>query len=94
MPALHLKPWTEERLTEASEHTGRKSGQSAGAYVLDLAALQKAILLCDGCVPKFDARRAGYINDPDLPLVSGACDGCKVTDRNRRLFVHYRNVPR
>jgi hypothetical protein len=61
MPALHLKPWTEERLTEASEHTGRKSGQSAGAYVLDLAALQKAILLCDGCVPKFDARRLRWL---------------------------------
>jgi hypothetical protein len=48
--ALHLKPWTEERLARESEDPGRAARTLAGSHIADLAALKKAIILCEGCV--------------------------------------------
>jgi hypothetical protein len=94
MPALHLVPWDEERLAKASEHTGRKAGITAGSYIADLAALKKSIVLCQSCAPKFHAPKYGYTTKHGLPLVSGACDGCKDEGRDRQLFIHHQQMPR
>lgn len=94
MVALHLKPWTDERLTLDDESTGKKSGQMAGTYISDLVALQKTVLLCPTCLPKFDAKRAGYVNAPSMPHCIGKCDGCKDMGIERRLFLHHQNMPR
>lgn len=95
MPYLHLVPWTEERVTQASEHQGRKAGTTAGSFIDDLAELKKSIVLCQSCAPKFrNARVRGYTIKHGLPLVSGRCDGCKDEGRDRILFIHHQNMPR
>ena len=58
-------------------HTGRREGRLAGGYVDDLATLGKAILLCNGCSPKFNPKQYGYVIPYRFPRARGACDGCK-----------------
>lgn len=62
------------------EAPGRPDGRLAGGWVDDLCALGKAVLLCDFCTRKFDARRHGYERRKVIaghPHVFGECDGCK-----------------
>lgn len=93
-PALHLKPWTEQRMALASESTGKKSGTTAGSYISDLVSLKKAILLCSSCRPKFDIKSNGYVTQARMPMCGGKCDGCKEMGMGRRLFLHHSQMPR
>lgn len=93
-PALHLKPWTDQRRTLALESTGRKPGQTAGTHVSDLAALKKTILLCSSCRPKFDDKAYGYVTSARLPMCGGKCDGCKDNGMGRSVFLHHSQMPR
>lgn len=92
--ALHLKPWTDQRLTLAAESTGKKSGTTAGSYIADLVSLKKAILLCPACLPKFGAAQNGYVTQSRMPMCGGRCDGCKDNGMDRRLFLHHSQLPR
>ena len=59
---------------------GRPPRRLAGGWVADLAALGKAIVLCDFCVRKFNPKGHGYEARrvvPYLRHVIGDCDGCK-----------------
>lgn len=94
MPALHLKPWDDQRLLADSEHTGKKSRVTAGSYIDDLAELRKTITLCSNCSPKFNAASRGYVTERTMPLCTARCDGCKETGGDRRLYLHHRNMPR
>lgn len=92
--ALHLNPWTDQRLVLDDESTGKKSGQTAGTYIADLVSLKKTVMLCDNCAPKFDAKRNGYATSPNIPHCIGKCDGCKEMGMERHLFLHQQNMPR
>ena len=44
--------------------------------------------ICDGCFPKFNAIRAGYMKKKQLPVVAGRCDGCDAVHPRAHLLVH------
>ncbi len=67
------------------ETKGNHRGRTAGSYVLDLADLKKAIVLCDQCRRKFNAR--GYVAHKTIPRVTGQCDACKLIGVNN-MYVH------
>lgn len=92
--ALHLKPWTEQRIARESEDPGRSARTLAGSHIADLAALKKAIILCDGCARKQGAAPNGYVTNSRIPFCGGKCDGCREIGMDRRLFIHHTNMPR
>lgn len=92
--ALHLTPWTDERLALDDESEGKKFGQLAGSYISDLAALRKAIILCPTCLPKFASAKNGYVTETRMPHCMGKCDGCRDMGMERRIFVHHQQIPR
>lgn len=93
-PALHLKPWTDQRRVLASEDPGRPARTLAGSHIADLVHLRKAVILCPMCVRKFDGRSVGYITNPDVPFCGARCDGCKEMGMERRLFLHHEHMPK
>lgn len=51
----------------------------AGSWLADLAALEKAITLCDSCVRKWNPASYGYVAKdlwPGQKFVLGECDAC------------------
>ena len=77
---IPLRSWTGRNLLKASEAPGKPARRLAGGWVSDLAALGKAILLCDFCAHKFDPRKYGYERKQAVPghaFVMGRCDGCR-----------------
>ncbi len=76
------------RAAEAPRNIPR--GRVAGSWIMDLAALSKAITLCFGCQRKFDHKRCGYHPTallPTSPYVIGDCDGCRESLVRCTLFV-------
>ena len=66
--------------TFLAQWKGRISGQTAGTFVNEMAGLEKMLYLCDGCIGKFNAKRAGYRRPSRPPLNKGCisnCDGCR-----------------
>ena len=79
MIAIIHPPSKVDRLKWAKGQRGAPTKRLAGGWVSDLAALGKAIVLCDGCRKKFDHGRYGYVRRALLPgqrFVMGDCDGC------------------
>jgi hypothetical protein len=72
-----------------TEHPGRKYGQVPGAWVSDLVALRKAIVLCDTpCQSKFFYRRAHYYKDEVYgSRATATCDGCREYTTRGRLYL-------
>jgi hypothetical protein len=64
-----------------AEHFGRKVGKTAGSYIDDLVALEKAIVLCFSCAHRFGDDRVikakGYYKDKRFGYASGKCDDCR-----------------
>ena len=68
-------------------HPGRRTDgrQSAATWITSLSDMQKVILLCAWCAPKFNPRKHGYrrFYSPDLTghtsgyVANGMCDACK-----------------
>jgi hypothetical protein len=82
--------WTPQRRLWAAQDTGRRPGRLPGGHVGDCEDLKKAIILCeDGCVKKFNAKRAEYVVKKNIPIVRGKCDGCSQFTSRGRLLVHY-----
>lgn len=77
----------QQRLRLGAVPAGRR-GKSAGSHVLDRADLKKALILCGSCLPKFDTKRYGYTQKPNLPRVRGRCDGCQTHCEQGILLVH------
>lgn len=69
-------------------HPGRKVGQPVGGWMDDLAALHKAIVLCQGCVHNFDHVKAHYHKDRRLDYVRGDCDGCRDFAHKGQIYIH------
>jgi len=82
---LHKKP--SKKWLKHLEAFGRKVGVSAGGYMDDLSAQQKAIWLCRLCRHKFDYKRAHYFYEKNM-RVRGKCDGCREFDVDSHLFIH------
>lgn len=63
-----------------AEFLGRRQGQLAGTFVMEMAGLRKVLYLCDSCHTKFSERSAGYRRASRPPLNQGVitnCDGCR-----------------
>ena len=97
--------FSKKEILKAQEHPGRQINPSRGyqtpaAYLDDLGALKKLILLCDFCRAKWNPRTHGYrpMYIPDSSgktdgyMSNGWCDACKEFTANvgraGRAFVH------
>jgi len=66
-------------LRYARGQLGPPKRRTAGGWVADLAALDKAIVLCEVCERKWEPKRHGYERRKAVPgydHVVGDCDGC------------------
>ena len=81
--------WTPDRRLMAGQSPGRAPGRLPGGHVGDRADLKKALILCADCLPKFNHIEAGYTRKPNLPVVSGRCDGCTQFNPRAHLLVHH-----
>ena len=70
---------TKPSLRYARGQVGPPSKRTAGGWLADLAALDKAIVLCEGCTRKWEPKRYGFEKRKAVPgyeYVVGDCDGC------------------
>ena len=61
------------------ERSGQLRRRTIGGMLADMAALGKAILLCSGCLPKWNARTYHYETrrlSPSHDFVVSKCDAC------------------
>ena len=76
---LILNPKNQDRLRNAVGQRGAPSRMLAGSWISDLAALGKAIVLCELCQRKWNSKSYGYVAKalwPGQNFVMGDCDGC------------------
>lgn len=91
MAHLHLTDWsTPQNRLRAAEARGRPRGRVTGGWIADLAALGKAIVLCDLCVHRFKPSAYGYKAPGNLPAVRGDCDGCRQFANHAKVFTKAR----
>lgn len=81
------RDWGIQDVLKSQEDPGRKKGKPSGSYIDDLVALKKAVILCDLCVRKFNAKKAGYEKPSRFSTVRGKCDDCREMGFGT-LFVH------
>lgn len=68
-----------EQLRLAAGQRGTPKKMLAGSWISDLAALGKAIVLCENCVRKWNPKSVGYASRQAVPgynYVIGDCDAC------------------
>ena len=73
--------WTPREIEASHRHRGKGAKRLAGGWVADLAALGKAILLCETCTRKWRPGAYGYEARQAVrghSYVIGDCDGCKL----------------
>jgi hypothetical protein len=81
------KSWTKAERLKAYEHPGRKHGKPHGSFVIDLADLRKAVLLCSACASKFDYKRHRFRLETEFRYNLGNCDACKVFDSYCSMYI-------
>ncbi len=69
--------WSKRDVLASTEDPGRRKGKPSGSYIDDLVALRKAVILCNGCLHKFNAKRSGYRRHERFSTVRGKCDDCR-----------------
>ncbi len=81
MVAIVKSIWSKKDLMRsAGQRADRPKNKVAGSWISDLAALGKAICLCDLCAHKWKPKAYGYRRVKPVPshnYVLGTCDGCK-----------------
>ena len=92
MIIIARRTWGLRDYLKAAEAKGRRIGKPHGSYIDDLAALKKAIVLCDGCVRRFNHVKHGYYRQREFPFVRGSCDACKQHSERASLFIHEMHV--
>ena len=92
MLILVKRAWSFKEYRKSLESPGRKIGKPHGSYIDDLAALKKAIVLCEFCVGKFNAKKNHYYRQREYPSVRGDCDACKQYSGRASLFIHESQV--
>lgn len=80
--------FNKDTFTEMKPHPGRPQTQLPSSWVADLVALQKAIVLCWACQPKFDHKRNHYYKDMRFQFHQGQCDGCRSFAAQGKMYVH------
>jgi len=70
------------------EAQGRKRGKPIGSYIIDLADLKKAIVLCPLCVKGFNPKKHHYVQHRAAPIVQGQCDACRNHVPRAFMFIH------
>lgn len=85
---LIAKKYTKFDHVKRVEALGRKRGKPIGSYILDLADLRKAIVLCRHCVSGFEPKKHHYVQHRTVPFVQGNCDACRNFDQRAAMFVH------
>ena len=89
-PAIIRDKWAPRDFLKDAEKKGRRPRKKiASVWVDELAALGKAIMLCDRCEKRWDAKSVGYHGvtiAPGYRLVRGKCDGCE-TDKFCQLYI-------
>ena len=70
------------------EAPGHKVGTTAGSYIDDIVALQKTVVLCWACQPKFNYKKYGYYKDRKFRCVQGTCDGCRNFNPQSAFYIH------
>ena len=81
---------SKEHLKFIAPRAGAPRGRLGGGWLADLAALEKAIILCDGCVRKWDPSAYDYEQRnvwPGQRSVVGPCDGCGQFSYQARLHL-------
>lgn len=81
MAFIHRTRVQADRLRSAIGQRGAPTKTMRGTWISDLAALGKAIVLCEMCVRKWDPARHGYESKDIFPgqkFVLGECDACGV----------------
>ncbi len=79
---FHIKqpPTRKSIVRNAQGQRGAPSKRLAGGWISDLAALGKAVILCESCKRKWKPAKVGYVPKrlwPGAPdHVVGDCDGC------------------
>lgn len=71
------RQWSKQEVLASTEDPGRKRGKPSGSYIDDLVALKKAVILCSGCLHKFNAKKVGYKKPERFSVVRGKCDDCR-----------------
>ena len=71
------RDWGIQDVLKSQEDPGRKKGKPSGSYIDDLVSLKKAVILCDGCLHKFNAERSGYKKPSKYSVVRAKCDDCR-----------------
>jgi hypothetical protein len=73
--------YTRKERAKMAEHSGRKSGQTAGTYLDNLVQLRKVIFLSPQAVIKFDHKKHKYQVDKRLGIVFSECDATRERTR-------------
>lgn len=94
MLVIVKRAWGLRDYLKSLEDPGRKKGKPVGSYIDDLAALRKAIVLCDFCVKGFNAKHYRYHRQTEYPYVRGNCDACRRHSDRASLFMPEENVPK
>ena len=88
------KRTAKEHLKHIAARSGAPRGRTGGGWLADLAALEKAIVLCDFCVRKWNPRAYDYKRRnvyPGQRYVVGPCDGCGQFAYQASLHLHKRS---
>ena len=83
-----------EHLKHIAARSGAPKGRLGGGWLADLAALEKAIVLCDFCVRKWNPHAYEYERRDPFPgqrYVKGPCDGCGQFAYQAELHLHKRS---
>ena len=79
--------FTKAEKLKADEDRGRPWNRVAGGWISDLASLQKFVMLCPFCAPKFNPRPNGYeVWRRDTQSI-GKCDGCNQVSTYLRGYI-------
>ena len=94
MVTIHVPtPDTPRKILKSLEAGGKPVGRLAGGWVDDFAALRKAIMLCEFCSPRFNAKQNKYaVWRRDIYAIA-KCDGCNQTSRHIKTYIHESTVP-
>ena len=85
--------FSRKAIIAASEDYGRPWNRPAGGWVSDLTALQKFVMLCPFCGPKFNPKKADYEVWRTNAFHVGKCDGCKELSTYLCGYIHQEHHP-
>ena len=74
---LVKRTWGLRDIAKSFEAPARKKGKVSGSHIDEIVANKEALILCDSCVHKFNAKTAGYAKPRRFSTVRGMCDDCR-----------------